>query len=320
MIFLMRKTRPIYVDYGLILMFLFLAGCQFQEQTGTPQVYPVFSVEADHITIPHLASRLGLRVTEQKARHITLQDSRNYVIISTFPQGRIYINGQAIGSADAMVTQTGQILLSRDWESRIRRALMQPTPSREELPVVPQYSGTVMIDPGHGGKDTGAIGVNGYREKQVNLGVSRQIYDILTQRGCTVRMTRDRDVFVRLDDRVQLANRWNPQLFVSIHADAIRNRAIRGFTIYIAKGASAHSIRAAKSIETALKDMGIPSRGIRRANYRVLKYTHSPAVLVELGYLTNPSEATRLADPEYQHKLAQTIATAIGDFLNPQSP
>ena len=174
-----------------------------------------------------------------------------------------------------------------------------------------------MIDPGHGGKDPGAIGVNGYREKYVNLGVSKALNILLRQQGYTVRMTRDRDVFIELDDRVEMANRWNPQLFVSIHADSIRNRYIRGFTLYIAKAASRNAQRAAQLIEQSLQNAGIASRGIRRANYRVLKYTRSPAVLVELGYLTHQDEADLLANPAYQRKLAHALAAAIHDFFNP---
>jgi N-acetylmuramoyl-L-alanine amidase len=319
MIFPMRDTGPIHLFYGLALIFLLGVGCQPTKQIEKPQVYPAVPVEVDHIAISLLANRLGLQIAEQKAGHVKLQDSHNYVMISTMPQGQVYVNGRAIGSADAVVAENGQVLVSRQLESRIRLALLPPTtgPPPQEPPVVPRGSGTVMIDPGHGGKDPGAISVNGYREKHVNLGVSKALYSLLRQQGYTVRMTRERDVFLELDDRVKLANRWNPQLFVSIHADSICNRYIRGFTIYIAEGASRESQRAANLIEQSLINAGIQSRGIRRANYRVLKYTRSPAVLVELGYLTNQSEAALLASPTYQLKLAHALAAAISDFLNP---
>jgi len=319
MIFPMRDIGHIYIYCGLVVIFLFGAGCQPTEQIEKPHVYRAIPVEVDHIAISLLANRLGLQITEQKAGHVKLQDSRNYVTISTSPQGQVFVNGRAIGPADTVVTQSGQVLVLRELETRIRIALIPSptTPSQEEPPVVPRGSGKIMIDPGHGGNDPGATGVNGYREKYVNLGVSKALHTLLRQRGYTVRMTRDRDVFIELDDRVKLANRWNPQLFVSIHADSISNRYIRGFTIYIAQGASKNSIRAAQLIEKALKDLGITSRGIRRANYRVLKYTRSPAVLVELGYLTNQSEAALLASPTYQRKLAQALAAAISNFLNP---
>jgi N-acetylmuramoyl-L-alanine amidase len=315
----MRNRGHIHIYYGMVLISLFVAGCQPPEQIEKPLVYPAVPLAVDHIAISHLANRLGLQVAEQKSGHIKLQDARNYVMISTMPQGQVYVNGRAIGTADAVVTQSGQVLVLRELESRIRLALLRsPTgPPRQELPIVPRGSGTVMIDPGHGGKDPGATGVNGYREKYVNLGVSKALHSLLRQQGYTVRMTRDRDVFIELDDRVELANRWNPQLFVSIHADSIRNRYIYGFTVYIAEGASKNSLRAAQIIEKALTNIGITSRGIRRANYRVLKYTRCPAVLVELGYLTNHAEAALLANPDYQNKLAQALAAAISDFLNP---
>lgn len=313
----MRNTGHIPVYYGLILISLFLAGCQPSEQSGKPQVYPAVPLEINHIAISHLADRLRLQITEQQAGHVKLRDARNYVMISTLPQGQAFVNGRAIGFADAVVSQSGQVLVSRELESRIRLALIpSPTgPRPQKPPILPPGSGTVMIDPGHGGKDPGATGVNGYREKYVNLGVSQELYSLLSQQGYTVRMTRDRDVFIELDDRVNLANRWNPQLFVSIHADAIRDRYIYGFTIYIARGASRNSQRAAQLIEQSLKNAGIHSQGIRRANYRVLKYTRCPAVLVELGYLTHQAEAALLANPHYQQKLAHALASAIDSFF-----
>jgi len=318
MILSMRDTEHILIYYGLVVILLFGVGCRPPEQTGKPLVFPAVPLEVDHIAISLLANRLGLQVTEQRDGHVKLQNSRNYVTISMIPQGQVFVNGRAIGYADTVVTQSGQVLVLRELEARIRIALIpSPTDPQQQVPPVgPRGSGTVMIDPGHGGKDPGATGVNGYQEKYINLSVSKTLHSLLNQQGYSVRMTRDRDVFIELDDRVELANRWNPQLFVSIHTDSISNRYIHGFTIYIAQGASKNSIRAAQIIEKELKNSGVYSRGIRRANFRVLKYTRSPAVLVELGYLTNKAEADLLANPTYQRKLAQTLAAAISSFLN----
>jgi N-acetylmuramoyl-L-alanine amidase len=298
---------------------LLLTGCQPTEWEGDWGVERARPLEVDHISISLLANRLGLQVTEKKAGYVKLQNARNYVMISTIPEGQVYVNGRAIGYANTTVTESGDVLVLREWEAKIRGALLEtPTvPGPPQPPVLRRGSGTVMIDPGHGGKDPGATGVTGYREKYVNLGVSKALQSLLSQQGYTVRMTRDRDVFIELDNRVNLANRWNPQLFVSIHADAISKPYIYGFTIYIANAASRQSQRAAQLIEKALKNSGVTSRGIRRANFRVLKYTRCPAVLVELGYLTNRSEAALLANPSYQRKLAQAIASAISNFLNP---
>ncbi len=308
-----------YIGYGLFVIFLFLAGCQPADQIEKPQVFPAVPLEVDHISVSLLAHRLHMQVTEQKPGHVKLQDAHNYVMISTLPQGQAYLNGRAIGYADAVVSQNGQVLVLRDLESRIRLALLSSTtgPTQPESPTIPRGTGKIMIDPGHGGKDPGAIGVNGYQEKFVNLAVGRELFSLLSQQGYTVGMTRDRDVFIELDDRVEMANRWNPQLFVSIHADSIRNRYMFGSTIYIAEGASKNSLRAAQLMQNALKNSGVTCRGIRRANFRVLKFTRCPAVLVELGYLTHRAEAARLASPDYQQKLAQALAVAVTEFLNP---
>ena len=124
-------------------------------------------------------------------------------------------------------------------------------------------------------------------------------------------MTRDSDVFISLEGRWQLANRYRPRLFVSVHADSSPRPAAEGFTLYIAHGASAQSRRAAQCLEDALAEAGRPSRGIRSAGFQVLIHTTCPAVLIEMGYLTHDREARELRDPRVQARLAQAIVAGI---------
>jgi N-acetylmuramoyl-L-alanine amidase len=213
----------------------------------------------------------------------------------------------------------GPILSSRPPE-RVRPARPRQTlpPLEMALPrgplrTLPRVS--IVLDAGHGGKDPGAPGLAGMSEKQVNLAVARELGRQLQARGARVWNTRDSDVFLTLDERCDHAERRRADLFVSIHADAARRRAARGTTVYIARNASKASIRAGRAIDQALKQAGFESRGVRRAGYRVLVGHSRPAVLVECGFLSNPTEARQLATKSYRDRLARAIADGIAAYV-----
>ncbi len=137
----------------------------------------------------------------------------------------------------------------------------------------------------------------------------------LAQSGVDVRMTREDDRFIDLDERSAMANRLRPNLFVSLHADSARNRAATGFTVYVSRLASRPSEAAADAIARRLQAAGVPYRGRKEANYRVLVGTSCPAVLVEMGYLSNAREAAYLANPAYRQQLGEAVANGIVDYL-----
>ena len=174
-----------------------------------------------------------------------------------------------------------------------------------------------MIDPGHGGKDPGAIGVNGVFEKDVVLAVALIVRRRLASRNVRVVMTRADDRFIELNRRAEIANEARADLFVSIHADAAPNRRAHGHTLYVAPDASTRSRAAAERLDRRLTRAGIHSRGVRRADFRVLVRTTCPAVLVETGYLSNRWEATRLANADHQRAVAEAIADAVSECLCP---
>ena len=177
-------------------------------------------------------------------------------------------------------------------------------------------SGTVVIDPGHGGKDPGARSILGFYEKTVNLSVALEVARLLEQKGLRVKMTRTNDYFVELEDRAAIANDLNADLFVSIHSDSFPKSSRRGYTIYVARVASSSSRRAANAIARSMSGTGLNSFGVQTAGYHVLTGTRGPAVLVELGYLSNRREAALLRSTSFQNRLAQAVADGICDYFN----
>ena len=168
---------------------------------------------------------------------------------------------------------------------------------------------TVVVDAGHGGKDSGAYRRSGPPEKLVTLDVAQRLNSKLRESQLKTVMTRSSDVFIPLDERVTIENSQKNAVFVSIHFNDSRRRGIRGFETYYHSGTS---IDLASRIQEKL--MTIPNstnRGIHTANFRVLRNATCPAVLVECGFLSNRSEGNKTRDWEYRELLADRIAEAI---------
>lgn len=212
----------------------------------------------------------------------------------------------------------------------------------------------IVLDPGHGGKDPGARGKKGTKEKEVVLDVALGVRDLLMEDGIDVIMTRDKDDFISLGKRFQIANRNKADFFVSIHANSSRSRAASGFEVYYLSNAvddearaiaamenesldieedsfsgrtqdldatlwdlinsenRAESVELAKELEqSAQTRLGVRGRGVKSARFAVLKGATMPAVLVEVGFLTNPVEEERLRSSGYRQRLAESITAGI---------
>lgn len=169
--------------------------------------------------------------------------------------------------------------------------------------------GTVVIDAGHGGYDDGAKSRWGGREKYHTLDVARQLESRLGAAGLKTVMTRRSDTFVQLEERAAISNRQHNALFVSIHFNDSRRRAIHGTEVYYKAAVSQPVAR--RILEKIVALPGASPRFVKASNFRVLRLNHYPAVLVECGYLSNPREGARCATPGYRTRLAQAIAEAL---------
>jgi N-acetylmuramoyl-L-alanine amidase len=168
---------------------------------------------------------------------------------------------------------------------------------------------TVVVDAGHGGKDSGTHRRYGPPEKMIALDVAQRLERKLRESQLKTVMTRSSDVFIPLEKRVSIENSQKNAIFVSIHFNDSRKRAIRGFETYYHSGAASEL---ASRIQAKL--ITIPhsaNRGVRTANFRVLRMANYPAVLVECGFLSNRSESNQARDWEYRELLADRIAEGI---------
>jgi N-acetylmuramoyl-L-alanine amidase len=171
----------------------------------------------------------------------------------------------------------------------------------------------VAIDAGHGGKDPGAIGPTGLRESEVVLDVSLRLRDLLAKDGIRTVMTRETDVFVDLFDRTKIARERGATIMVSIHANAHAQTAVNGSETYYL---TPQSLALAQMIQDELGVLlGIPSRGVKTANFVVLRESGIPSVLVETAFISHPDDEVRLRDLAFRQRVAQAIYRGITRFL-----
>ena len=172
----------------------------------------------------------------------------------------------------------------------------------------------VIIDPGHGGKDSGALGIGGVQEKDIILPIGKKIAEILERNGIQVIMTRDSDFFVSLPGRVTIAERANADAFVSIHANSAgENRLeVNGLeTYHYNTGLTLAQIVHSK----ILQSINVKDRNVRKARFYVLRKNSMPAILVETGYLTGRDDVAKLRTTAYQNQMADAIAQGILQYL-----
>jgi len=175
---------------------------------------------------------------------------------------------------------------------------------------------TVVVDAGHGGKDSGAVRRHAPPEKAVALDVALRVDRKLRESQFKTVLTRADDTFIPLDSRVALGNEQANSIFVSIHFNDSRRRGVQGFETYYH---SPYAYDLAAAIERNLLTLpGTVNRGVHTARFRVLRNLRYPSVLVECGYLSNRSEALDAADADYRDALADKIAGAIVDYRHGQ--
>lgn len=234
--------------------------------------------------------------------------------------------------------------------SQTQTAVQSGSPKRKLL---------IVIDPGHGGKDPGAIGTRGTKEAAMNLDVATRLKSLLEAQGHTVVLTRTSDLYVSLDGRTKFANQKKADLFISIHFNANNSSSINGFESYFL---GMHRLEYAKSValaenaalkydiehkaynpdavlndiigslltnsfqkqsetlagyiqETSSSSSGFANRGVNQAGFYVLKGCSMPSVLIECGFLTNPTEEAKIRQPDYRQRIAKGIAGGVATYV-----
>lgn len=172
----------------------------------------------------------------------------------------------------------------------------------------------IVVDPGHGGTDPGAVS-NGIQEKELVLDIGLRVQKLLEEAGAEVIMTRTTDVFITLDERVRIANQNNANSFVSIHANASGETAHGTETYWNNSHSSKESKELAEVIQKKMiEKLGTRDRGVKEARFQVIRQSTMPSVLVEVGFITNKDEAKKMQTDDFRKKAAEAIFEGIVEY------
>lgn len=303
---------------AVAIFLLFFAGILVSEVTAGSIVYQKRRYES----VYDLAARYGLKVAAwngkvvlyDKTRRVELRPDKRELEINRV---RHYFNFAAVARGGTFVSQFDMLTL-------LDPILREQSLSKRRCKVI-------VIDPGHGGKDSGARGKH-YLEKRVTLELAQNLKRLLERSGYKVYMTRTGDVYVPLVRRAQVANWRKADLFISLHVNAAQDKSVSGLETYaltpdgapstsssqvvwtrysgnaneLNNLALAHSIQQQMLKKTKAKD-----RGVKRARFVVLREVKCPAVLVEVGFISNYAEERKLGSRSYLDALARGIADGV---------
>ena len=279
----------------------------------------------------------GFRATSWRGSQITLTNRTARLVVEKDSR-TVVINGVNVTLSFPVAVDKGQFLI----------APLDLSKAIEPLVFAPKFAGrkifTIVLDPGHGGKDPGNR-VAGRNEKTATLALAGELRDQLAAAGFKVVLTRTKDKFVELAERPDLANRQRADLFVSLHFNATESgkNEVSGPETYCitpvgaassnAEGKGANygatpanvvekkSLLLAYLVQKALvKNLEVDDRGVRRARFAVLRDAEMPAILVESGYMTHPVEGKKIFDAGYRRQLAAAIVKGIVNYQRLTAP
>ncbi len=364
------KKAAIFLPFLIVITSVFLFSPQsFAEiEKASTLTYAVKMGEQNFLPLVPFCSEKGIEIEwDGVARRVVLKKAGRFVtLMPDIPLANV--DGAVRPLEESPLMQFGAVLIPESfttadwwpWRASEGRASggYASTDENASLPPVETKpkSQRIIIDPGHGGFDTGAKAY-GIMEKDLTLQISRPLAGELARSGFDVVLTRTDDRYLTLEERSKFVAEQAGDLFISIHANSSQSQSAGGFEIYYlseaiddnARAVAAYenaavqsdtvsdfkappidptvwdiiltekrreSIMLANMISDGLSESGLArNRGVKSAEFRVLMNTKVPALLLEVGFLTNPEEATRLTTPDYQRELVAMISEAVRQYL-----
>jgi N-acetylmuramoyl-L-alanine amidase len=176
----------------------------------------------------------------------------------------------------------------------------------------------IVLDAGHGGRDSGAIG-HGLKEKDVVLDITHKLKSKLENAGATVILTRTNDTYYELSQRTSISNKSGADLFVSIHINASEHTSAAGTETFYYPGGDTRADNSYKLAQTVHEEMinqlGFGNRGIKKASFQVIRYNTLPSILVELGFVSNSYESSQLGRNEIREKFSNSMLVGIHNYF-----
>jgi len=259
----------------------------------------------------------GTQLDPRQLRLVGVKRDRWRMELRGVSRSSLPLIGEGDIDAPSLVARSGNFGSGRFSPSTITPVPTDRMPSARNLPGVRRGRFRVVIDPGHGGPDPGAVGIGGLRETDVVLDVGLQLAQLLQSKGIQVLLTRTSEVDVDLPPRVALANRSGADLFVSLHANALSldRPDVNGIETFYFQGGRSYELAVSIQQQLMAVSPGTPDRGARPGRFFVIRRTVMPSVLTEMGFVTGEIDAPRLAEARFRQRLAAALATGILTYL-----
>jgi len=344
-------------NVGHILLFLtismLLSGCATMERVK------VTGIDTSARSLKELCAKHNIEWTRDSiSQMVTLKGQRavaKFLISSSI----VYIDNQRIVLESPVITRESRILVPGDFKRKVIDLIKEEKYKARKAVYRLTKVKSIIIDAGHGGKDSGAIGLRGLQEKKVVWDITKRLKSILEKEGFKIIVTRDSDEFISLKERTAIASRSNADLFVSIHANSSRVRGVNGVEVFALEPNSyskkkgdvliknkrlllskkrmskkdrviddivsdlvltykrkESEVLAKKIVKQMSKFIKAKNRGQKYSRFYVLRNTLIPAVLVEVGFITNPKEGRLLRTKSYRLKVAHGLARGILSYVN----
>lgn len=288
------------------------------------------TIETDgYESIAHLGARYGFPAPSVDRQSVTLKSKYTTMVFST-NRRKLIFNGMLVWLNGPVVSNRGKWSIARVDVVKTIEPLLLPS---KHVPAL--GSCVVMLDPGHGGNDAGAIGHRKVYEKKVVLDISKRARSKLADAGVAVKMTRDDDSYLGLSARTALAKDAGADIFVSIHVNSAHDSRASGMETFVMPAAgfpstagnnssriypgnkhdAANMLLAYSVQKEMLKNERAADRGIRRARFDVLRSAPCPAILVECGFVSNRLEEEKMLQAAYRENMAEAITQGILAYI-----
>ncbi|WP_409251477.1 SH3 domain-containing protein [Bacillus sp. SCS-153A] len=274
------------------------AGWYIEKTVGSAPEEPAESSQSGYIQILYNGTNLRSKASTSSS------------IVARASAGESYAIQQQQGDWYKIALKSGQTAYVAGWIVSVSGTGQSSTPVNNAGGLKGK---TIVIDPGHGGRDSGTVGYRETLEKELTLSTSQLLYELLRNAGANVILTRDDDTYSSLSARVALAHYHNSDAFISVHYDSIYDSSIKGYTAYYY-----HSYQKELSqsiIDNLATTLSSRNRGVKNGNYYVLRENKQPAVLLELGYLSNPTEEALVNTHSFQDMAARSIYNGLNEYF-----
>jgi len=283
-----KNPRVYWLSLVVVILVLNLFGCAGVPLRDDLSVYYINGTE--YIALVKFCQQRNLTWEyDPFTRRITLGDSAHRVNMR-IGESLVTVDGNPRSMGDPVVSDRGRVLIPDSFRRGTLDALFTRRISRPQKRsrVAKMGINKIVIDPGHGGKDPGAVSRSGLKEKDVNLDISKKLAALLRSEGVEVVMTRNKDEFISLSRRAKIANRERPDLFISVHANANHSRRIQGFEVYCITSTPAKDSKRVRASASSLPPDIDKSSIVNSSNLR--------RVLWDMTYTSNRADSVELSD------------------------